>query len=128
MKYEEASALRESWGSKRCTHPAFEDEYLFDSRTGDSVCVQCGKIMAHRLNAGFSRQGHSMQIVKFDQQSVILKESMLKLARHKDDLADLDIGEPRHVLLDALLQDQRTLIERTDELLAEINYNASLKK
>jgi peptide methionine sulfoxide reductase MsrB len=48
LQKKRASALKQEWGDKPCTHPAFAKEYDLGERTGNYVCTQCGATFTFR--------------------------------------------------------------------------------
>ena len=120
MQHEEAKAIRESWGDKHCDHPAFEDKYLFTSKTGDFFCVQCGRSFTQREKAAHSQRASSPSVGKFIEQSTLLKERLDKAAKYKDRLAALETANPNHDALAELLKQQESLIFLIDQLVWEL--------
>jgi len=51
VQRKKASLLRQEWGDKACTHPAFAKEYDLGERTGNFVCTTCGKTFTFREKA-----------------------------------------------------------------------------
>ena len=59
MQRKKATALRQEWGDKPCTHPALAKEYDLGERTGNYVCTTCGATLTFREKAELaaSRRG-----------------------------------------------------------------------
>jgi hypothetical protein len=51
MQRKKATALKQEWGDKPCTHPAFAKEYDLGERTGNYVCTTCGATFTFREKA-----------------------------------------------------------------------------
>jgi peptide methionine sulfoxide reductase MsrB len=51
MQRKKATALKQEWGDKPCTHPAFAKEYDLGERTGNYVCTTCGSTFTFREKA-----------------------------------------------------------------------------
>jgi len=51
LQKKRATALKQEWGDKPCTHPAFAKEYDLGERTGNYVCTQCGATFTFRQKA-----------------------------------------------------------------------------
>ena len=51
MQKKRAIALKQEWGDKPCTHPAFAKEYDLGERTGNYLCTQCGATFTFRQKA-----------------------------------------------------------------------------
>lgn len=52
MKQKQAQTLREAWGDRPCSHPAFSREYdQAGERTGNYFCTQCGANVSFRERA-----------------------------------------------------------------------------
>ena len=51
MQRKKATALKQAWGDKPCTHPAFAKEYDLGERTGNYVCTTCGSTFTFREKA-----------------------------------------------------------------------------
>jgi len=51
MQRKKAAALKQEWGDKPCTHPAFAKEYDLGERTGNYVCTTCGSTFTFREKA-----------------------------------------------------------------------------
>lgn len=43
MQFVKAVRLQKSWGDRECSHPYLEEEFFFQTKTGDFVCTTCGK-------------------------------------------------------------------------------------
>jgi hypothetical protein len=120
MQHEEAKALRESWGDKPCDHPAFEDKYLFGSKTGDFFCSQCGQSFTQRQKAARCRQASNPKLEKFLVQSNKIKELQEKIVSRKDRFAAFEKAKPDNEVVTQLLKDQEALLVVLDQALMEV--------
>lgn len=120
MDYEEAKVLRESWGEKPCDHPAFEDKYLFGSKTGDFFCAQCGQSFTQRQKASRSLQASNPRMDNFLTQSTAIKERLENIIKRKDRLAAFEKACPNNEFIPQLLKDQQSMLERLDQMLMEM--------
>lgn len=51
MQRKKAALLKQEWGDKPCSHPAFAKEYDLGERTGNFVCTTCGSTFTFREKA-----------------------------------------------------------------------------
>ncbi|MDP1521494.1 hypothetical protein Q8A57_10985 [Porticoccus litoralis] len=117
MEYEEVKALREAWGDKDCDHPGFTDEILFGSKTGDFVCIQCGKSFTKRERDSMNRAGVHPKLTQLTEQNRILKERIDIINTRKSKFESMAAEVGGHTLLDSLLLQQQGVIALLDEMI-----------
>jgi len=120
MEYEEAKALKESWGDKACDHPSFADKYLFGSKTGDFVCEQCGNFFTKRQKDQRARSKETPKLDKLLEQNALIKDRLAVLTKRKDLLAQLGEQDVSSSIFDPFLQEQESLIALADQLIKEM--------
>lgn len=120
MEYEEVKALRVAWGDKPCDHPDFTDEILFGSKTGDYICVQCGKSFTKREKDAMNRKGAPPALLQLAEQNAMLKERIDSLNSRKDLLEPLAGAPGGCPSLNALLLEQQAVLKLMDELLESL--------
>ena len=120
MEYEEAKALKKSWGDKPCDHPSFADKYLFGSKTGDFVCEQCGTFFTQRQKAQQSLNKNHPKLEKLLKDNAMIKERLDTITKHKDLLSPLEERDSATSILDTYMNEQETLISLADTLIKEM--------
>ena len=64
MEIKKAEQLRKKWGDKPCSHPSFEEETFpatketewLQTKTGDYVCLQCGRVFTKTEKEQFNKE------------------------------------------------------------------------
>ena len=120
MEYEEAKALKESWGDKPCNHPSFADKYLFGSKTGDFVCEQCGQFFTQRQKDQRSRSVKQPTLEKLLEQNMVIRDRLAVISKRKDLLALIGERDPSASLFDNFTKEQESFIKLADTLIKEM--------
>jgi len=120
MEYEEAKALKESWGDKPCDHPSFADKYLFGSKTGDFVCEQCGQFFTQRQKDQRSRSVKQPTLEKLLEQNMVIRDRLAVISKRKDLLALIGERDPSASLFDDFTKEQESFIKLADTLIKEM--------
>ena len=120
MEYEEAKALKESWGDKPCNHPSYTDKYLFGSKTGDFVCEQCGQFFTQRQKDQRARSVKQPALGKLLEQNVEIRDRLAVISKHKDLLALIGERDPSASLYNAFTKEQESFIKLADTLIKEM--------